>query len=70
MRGSLPSSSSISALLATPIRVPSVSNISTNRNAKITTRNSPLNTLLKSIFRKVGARLGMPKPEEKSGRRL
>ena len=40
MRGSLPFSSSISALDETPISVPIVSNISTNKNANITTIKS------------------------------
>ena len=38
--GSLPSLSSILALSAHPINVPSVSNTSTNRNAHITTKKS------------------------------
>ena len=38
--GSFPFSSNISALDDTPINVPIVSNISTNRNAKITTIKS------------------------------
>ena len=40
-----PFSSNISALLATPIRVPIVSNISTNRNAKMITTKSKALTL-------------------------
>ena len=41
--GSFPSLSSISALFATPISVPNVSNMSTNKNAKIiTTKSSAL----------------------------
>ena len=56
MRGSLPSLSSISALDAQPIRVPSVSKISTKRKEKTTTRKLTESTLLKSIFIKVGAR--------------
>ena len=68
--GSLPSLSSISALEATPIRVPSVSNISTNRNANMMTTKSSENTMEKSIFIKVGAILGTEIPFEKSGSRL
>lgn len=70
MFGSLPSLSSISALEATPIRVPRVSNISTNRNANIMTTKSSVKTMEKSIFINVGAMLGMEIPFEKSGRRL
>ena len=70
MFGSLPSLSSISALEATPINVPSVSNISTNRNANIMTTKSSVKTMEKSIFINVGAMLGMEIPFEKSGRRL
>ena len=70
MFGSLPSLSSISALEATPISVPRVSNISTNRNANTTTKKSSENRRLKSIFKKVGAMLGIAIPLEKSGRRL
>ena len=70
MFGSLPSLSSISALEATPISVPSVSNISTNRNANIMTTKSSVKTMEKSIFINVGAMLGMEIPFEKSGRRL
>ena len=70
MFGSLPSLSSISALEATPINVPSVSNISTNRNANILTTKSSVKTMEKSIFINVGAMLGMEIPFEKSGRRL
>ena len=53
--GSFPSSSRSSALDAQPIRVPSVSNMSTNRNANITTMKSTLRTLLKSSLNSVGA---------------
>ena len=70
IRGSLPSLSSISALEATPISVPSVSNISTNKNANMMTTKSSENTMEKSIFMKVGAMLGIETPAEKSGRRL
>ena len=45
--GSLPSSSSISAFVATPIRVPSVSKRSTNRNEKIITMKLNIPTSLK-----------------------
>ena len=68
--GSFPFSSSMSALEATPIRVPSVSNISTNRNANMMTTKSMVNTFEKSICIKVGAMLGMEIPLEKSGSRL
>ena len=52
IRSSFPSSSSISALFATPTSVPSVSNISTNKNAKIITTKSraltcPIASMLK-----------------------
>ena len=70
IRGRRPCSSSMLALDATPMRVPRVSNISTNRNANMTTRKSREATRLKSIFMKVGARLGMEIPLEKSGSRL
>ena len=62
--------SSISALDATPIRVPRVSNISTNRKANMITTKSSENTTVKSIFMKVGAMLGTEIPLEKSGSRL
>ena len=68
--GSFPSLSSMSALEATPINVPSVSNISTNKNANITTRKSRDNTLEKSSLKNVGAMLLIPKPEDKSGNTL
>ena len=55
MPGSLPSSSRRLALDAQPIRVPSVSNMSTNRNANITTTKSTLRTLEKSSLKNVGA---------------
>ena len=70
MFGSFPSLSSISALEATPIRVPRVSNISTNKNANMMTTKSRENTMEKSIFIRVGVRAGMEKPLEKSGSRL
>ena len=70
MRGSLPSLSSMSALEATPISVPSVSNMSTKRNANIITTKSSENTIEKSIFIKVGIMLGTEIPFEKSGSRL
>ena len=53
--GSFPSSSSIFALDAQPIKVPRVSKTSTKRKAKTTTRKFKENTLLKSILKKVGA---------------
>lgn len=68
--GSFPFLSNMSALDATPIKVPSVSNISTNKNANIITKKSRVNTIEKSIFIKVGARLGTVILPEKSGRRL
>jgi len=46
--GSLPFSSSRSPFDATPIRVPTVSKISTNRNEKKTVKNWKLKILLKS----------------------
>ena len=68
--GRLPSLFSISALEATPIRVPSVSNISTNKNANMITKKSSEKTMEKSVFKNVGAMLGMESPPEKSGSRL
>ena len=68
--GSFPLSSNKSAFAATPIRVPSVSNKSTNKNAHIIITKSIEKTLLKSIANKVGARLGMEIPLLKSGSRL
>ena len=53
--GSFPSSSSISALEAQPIKVPKVSNTSTKRKAKTTTKNSRLATFERSRCIKVGA---------------
>ena len=70
MRGSFPFLSSMFALEDTPIRVPMVSNISTNRNANMITKNSPVFRMEKSSFPKIGARLGMESPLEKSGNRL
>ena len=70
IRGSFPSLSSISALEATPISVPIVSKISTNRNAKIITANSRSGTPSRLNLQKIGARLGMEIPLEKSGSRL
>jgi len=57
-------------LEATPIKVPSVSNISTNRNANMTTRKSTDKIFEKSSLNKVGAILGTPKPLDKSGNTL
>ena len=68
--GSFPSSSSISALEATPIKVPRVSNMSTNRNANMIVRKFRERTPEKSIFIKVEDMLGMPMPELKSGSTL
>ena len=47
-------------MLATPIRVPTVSNISTNRNENIITKNSNpnLNAPAKSNLKNVGATEG------------
>ena len=67
IRGSLPSLSSMPALVDTPIRVPIVSNISTNKNAnRITTKFSD-KIPEKSILQKIGAILGMDRPLLKSG---
>ena len=55
IEGSLPSSSSISALDAQPIKVPKVSNTSTKRKAKTTTRKLRERILLKSNLANVGA---------------
>ena len=51
MWGSLPSSSSMSALDATPIRVPSVSNRSTNRKENITAKKFRMPTPEKSVLK-------------------
>jgi len=51
MRGSLPFSSIIFALFATPIRVPSVSNISTNKKEKIITIKSKIRISEKSTLK-------------------
>ena len=50
MWGSLPSSSSMSALEATPIRVPRVSNRSTKRNENMTAKKFRMPTPLKSTL--------------------
>ena len=55
MEGSLPSSSSILALEAQPIRVPKVSNTSTKRKANTTTKKFKEKILLKSNLPKLGA---------------
>ena len=68
--GSLPSSSSILALEDTPISVPIVSNISTNRNAKTTTAKSNVNIPSNWSLPKIGARLGIESPLLKSGSKL
>ena len=68
--GSFPSASSIFALDATPISVPSVSNMSTNKNANIIIKKSRLNNPEKSTCINVGAILGIESPFEKSGSRL
>ena len=51
IRGSLPALSNILALLAQPIRVPSVSKISTNRNARMITIKSVIFTAPKSALK-------------------
>ena len=51
MPGSLPSSSSMPALVATPIRVPRVSNRSTNRKENTTTTKLIRPTALKSTWK-------------------
>ena len=68
--GSLPSLSSIPAFVDTPINVPIVSNISTNKNANITTTNSNVAILSNSSLNKTGPILGMLNPFEKSGNTL
>ena len=50
MWGSLPSSSSMSALEATPIRVPRVSNRSTNRKENMTAKKFRMPTPEKSVL--------------------
>ena len=70
IRGSFPFSSSILALVDTPISVPRVSKISTNKKAKITTRNSREKIPENSSFPKIGERLGIASPLLKSGSRL
>ena len=50
MRGSLPSSSSMSALDATPIRVPRVSNRSTNRKENMTAKKFRKSKWEKSVL--------------------
>ena len=57
--GSFPSLSSRSALEATPIKVPRVSNRSTNKKANMMTKKSNEKNLLKSMCIKVGARRGI-----------
>ena len=68
--GSLPFSSNIFAFDETPINVPSVSNKSTNKKAKITTKNSNENTPSNFSFANTGAMLGTDNPLLKSGSRL
>ena len=70
IRGSFQFSSSIPALDETPIRVPIVSNRSTNRNEKITTIKFRDKIPEKFILQKTGARLGIEIPLLKSGSRL
>src|SRR5699024_7535689 len=53
--GRLPFSSSIFAFVATPVSVPSVSKISTNKNENNTENISSENTLEKSNFKATGA---------------
>ena len=64
--GSFPSSSNIPAFVDTPIKVPSVSKISTNKKAKTTTKKFKENTFEKSSLKNTGARLGMEIPLLKS----
>ena len=68
--GSFPSLSSIFAFVETPISVPIVSNISTNKNANMTTKSLSENILLKSNLKNIGAILGTEKPLLKLGNRL
>ena len=67
IRGSFPSLSSISAFADTPIKVPRVSNRSTNKKAKTMTINSKIGIPSKLNFAKIGDRLGMEIPLLKSG---
>ena len=55
MPGRWPSSSSISALEAHPISVPSVSKMSTNRKENMTTKKLTVPMMEKSILKNVGA---------------
>ncbi len=66
--GSLPSLSSMSALEATPISVPSVSNMSTNRNASIMVIKFALKMPEKSSLPRVGMTDGIASPFAKFGR--
>ena len=68
--GSFPFSSNIFAFVETPINVPSVSKISTNKNANTTTINSPIWIPEKLSFPKIGLRLGIEIPLLKSGSKL
>ena len=68
--GRRPSSSNIPAFVDTPISVPIVSNISTNKNAKMTTIKFKENIPLKSSFPNTGMMLGIVNPLLKSGSRL
>ena len=65
--GSLPSLSSILALEATPIRVPRVSNKSTNMKESMIVIKLKVKIALKSSCMKVGARLGTEIPLAKLG---
>ena len=65
--GRRPSLSSISALEATPIRVPKVSNKSTNMKVITIVTKFRVAMALKSICMKVGARLGIAMPLAKLG---
>ena len=67
--GSFPSSSNMSALEATPISVPIVSNISTNKNAKMTTIKFSVKIPLNCSLPKTGIMLGIDSPLLKSGSR-
>ena len=55
---------------AMPIMPPRVSNTSTKRKESTTVRKLRVNSPVKSICIKVGARLGTARPAEKSGRTL
>lgn len=58
IRGNLPFSSSMPARDATPISVPTVSNMSRKNSVNTHTTISPVNTLLKSNLKSIGSMLG------------